>query len=91
MFVIGLDLVALRFAIMHVALLGIAVGLLAGLDPVGCGIAACALAGGSMAPLARRPAGLPGAMGLLMTFAIAGALLLLSVSGVNATGAFALL
>lgn len=90
-FIIGLDIVAFRFAIMHVALLGIAVGVLTGLDPVACGLVACAFAGGAMAPLARRPAGLPGAMGLLMTFAIAGALLLLSVSGVNATGAFALL
>ncbi len=90
-FIIGLDIVAFRFAIMHVALLGIAVGFITGLDPVLCGIVACALAGGGMAPLARRPAGLPGAMGLLMTFAIAAALLLLSVSGVNATGAFALL
>ncbi|MGH3933405.1 MAG: metal ABC transporter permease [Pseudonocardiaceae bacterium] len=56
-----------------------------------CGLVACALAGAGVAPLARRPAGLTGAMGLMMTFAIAGALLVLSVSGVNATGAFALL
>lgn len=90
-FIIGLDIIPVRFAVMHVALLGIAVGLLTGLDPVLCGLVACALAGAGVAPLARRPAGLPGAMGLLMTFAIAGALLLLSVSGVNATGAFELL
>jgi zinc transport system permease protein len=90
-FIVGLDIVAVRFAIMHVALLGIAVGLLTGADPALCGLVACALAGAGVAPLARRPAGLPGAMGLLMTFAIAGALLVLSVSGVNATGAFELL
>ncbi|MDG4782372.1 metal ABC transporter permease [Micromonospora sp. WMMD961] len=90
-FIIGLDIIAVRFAMMHVALLGIAVGLLAGLDPVLCGLVACALAGAGVAPLARRPTGLPGAMGLLMTFAIAAALLVLSVSGVNATGAFELL
>src|SRR6185436_13910776 len=35
--------------------------------------------------------GLSGAMGLLMSLAIAGALLVLAVSGVNANGAFALL
>ena len=91
MFIVGLDIIAVRFAIMHVALLGIAVGLLTGLDPMLCGLVACALAGAGVAPLARRPAGLSGAMGLLMTFAIAGALLVLSVSGVNATGAFELL
>ncbi|MFU8849497.1 metal ABC transporter permease [Micromonospora sp. SL1-18] len=90
-FIIGLDIIAVRFAMMHVALLGIAVGLLTGLDPMLCGLAACALAGAGAAPLSRRPAGLPGAMGLLMTFAIAAALLVLSVSGVNATGAFELL
>ncbi|WBB98903.1 MULTISPECIES: metal ABC transporter permease [unclassified Solwaraspora] len=90
-FIVGLDIIAVRFAIMHVALLGIAVGLLVGLDPMLCGLVACGLAGAGVAPLARRPAGLPGAMGLLMTFAIATALLVLSVSGVNATGAFELL
>ncbi len=90
-FIVGLDIIAVRFAVMHVALLGIAVGLLTGLDPVLCGLLTCALAGAGVAPLARRPTGLTGAMGLMMTFAIAGALLVLSVSGVNATGAFALL
>lgn len=90
-FIIGLDIIAVRFAMMHVALLGIAVGLLLGVDPMLAGLVACAVAGGAVAPLARRPAGLPGAMGLLMTFAIAAALLVLSVAGVNATGAFELL
>lgn len=90
-FIIGLDIIAVRFAIMHVALLGIAVGLLLGVDPMLCGLAACALAGAGTAPLASRRSGLSGAMGLLMTFAIAGALLVLSVSGVNASGAFELL
>lgn len=90
-FIIGLDIIAVRFAVMHVALLGIAVGLLVGVDPMLAGLVACALAGAGVAPLARRPTGLPGAMGLLMTFAIAGALLVLSLSGVNASGAFELL
>ena len=90
-FIVGLDIVAVRFAVMHVALLGIAVGLLLGLDPMLSGLVACGLAGAGVAPLARRPSGLPGAMGLLMTFAIAGALLVLSMSGVNAIGAFELL
>ncbi|GGJ83026.1 cation ABC transporter permease [Pilimelia anulata] len=89
--IVGLDIIAVRFAVMHVALLGIAVGLLAGVNPMVTALIACAVSGAALAPLARRPAGLPGAMGLLMTFAIAAALLVLSVSGVNATGAFALL
>ncbi|RSS84910.1 metal ABC transporter permease, partial [Streptomyces sp. WAC02707] len=89
--IVGLDIMPVRFAMMHVALLGIAVGLLTGLDPMLCALAACALAGAGVAPLARTPDGLSGAMGLLMSLAVAGALLLLAVSGVNASGAFALL
>ncbi|GEC05430.1 cation ABC transporter permease [Streptomyces spinoverrucosus] len=89
--IVGLDIMPVRFAMMHVALLGIAVGLLTGLDPMLCALLACALAGAGVAPLARTPDGLSGAMGLLMSLAIAAALLVLAVSGVNAAGAFALL
>ncbi|WP_138908744.1 metal ABC transporter permease [Streptomyces chryseus] len=89
--IVGLDIMPVRFAMMHVALLGIAVGLLTGLDPMSCALVACALAGAGVAPLARTPDGLSGAMGLLMSLAIAAALLVLAVSGVNASGAFALL
>ncbi|MEU9703356.1 metal ABC transporter permease [Streptomyces sp. NPDC047981] len=89
--IVGLDIMPVRFAMMHVALLGIAVGLLTGIDPMVCALVACALAGAGVAPLARTPDGLSGAMGLLMSLAIAAALLVLAVSGVNASGAFALL
>ncbi|WP_145503655.1 metal ABC transporter permease [Streptomyces sp. CFMR 7] len=89
--IVGLDIMPVRFAMMHVALFGIAIGLLTGLDPVLCALVACGLAGAGVAPLARTPDGLSGAMGLLMSLAIAAALLLLAVSGVNASGAFALL
>ncbi|OEU86914.1 ABC transporter [Streptomyces abyssalis] len=89
--IVGLDIMPVRFAMMHVALLGIAVGMLTGLDPVLCALVACALAGAGVAPLARTPDGLSGAMGLLMSLAIAAALLVLSVAGINASGAFALL
>jgi zinc transport system permease protein len=89
--IVGLDIMPVRFAMMHTALLGIAVGLLLGIDPLVCALIACALAGASVAPLARTPQGLSGAMGLLMSLAVAAALLILAVSGVNASGAFALL
>jgi zinc transport system permease protein len=89
--IIGLDIVPVRFAMMHIALLGIAVGLLTGLDPLLCAVVACGLSGAALTPLARKPAGLSGAMGLLMSLAIAAALLVLSISGVNAAGAFELL
>ncbi|OPC85343.1 ABC transporter [Embleya scabrispora] len=89
--IVGLDIMPVRFAMMHVALLGIAVGLWTGVDPMLCALCACALAGAGVAPLARSPEGLSGAMSLLMSLAIAAALLVLSLSGVNAAGAFALL
>lgn len=89
--IVGLDIMPVRFAMMHVALLGIAIGLLTGLDPMLCALVACALSGAGIAPLARTPDGLSGAMGLLMSLAVAAALLVLAVSGVNASGAFALL
>lgn len=90
-FIVGLDVIPLRFAMMHVALLGIALGLWAGVDATVAGLVLCALVAGSLAPLADRPAGLSGPAGFVMTVAIAAALLVLSVSGVNANGAFALL
>ncbi|MFE7263741.1 metal ABC transporter permease [Streptomyces sp. NPDC057592] len=89
--IVGLDIMPVRFAMMHVALLGIAIGLVTGLDPMLCALVACALSGAAVAPLARVPDGLSGAMGLLMSIAIAAALLVLAVSGINASGAFALL
>lgn len=88
---IGLDVIPVRFAVMHTALLGIAIGLIIGVDPLVCAVIVSGLAVMALAPLAGRPGGLSGPMGLLMTLAIAAALLLLSISGVNATGAFELL
>lgn len=90
-FIVGLDIMPVRFAMMHVALLGIAIGLLTGLDPLLCALVLCAFTGGALTPMARSSTGLSGAMGLLMTLAIAAALLMLSISGVNANGAFELL
>lgn len=90
-FIVGLDIMTVRFAMMHVALLGLALGLWSGLDPMLCALMLCALAGGLLAPLAGRANGLSGPMGFLMTIAIATALLTLSITGVNATGAFSLL
>ena len=89
--IVGLDIMPVRFAMMHVALLGIAIGLLVGLDPTLCALIACAAAGAAVSPLADRPGGLSAGMGLLMSLAMAAALLLIAVSGVNAAGAFALL
>jgi len=89
--IVGLDIIPVRFAMMHVALLGAAVGMLTGLDPALCGLVTCAIAGAGISPLARTPESLSGAMGLLMSLAIAAALLVLAIAGVNASSAFSLL
>jgi zinc transport system permease protein len=89
--IIGFDVLTVRFAVMHVALLGLALGLWVGIDPTLLALAMCAVAGMGIAPLAGRPGGLSGPMGLLMTITAAAALLVLSISGVNANDAFSLL
>ncbi len=58
--IVGLDIMPVRFAMMHVALLGIAVGLLTGLDPMLCALVACALAGAGVAPWPAPRTGCPG-------------------------------
>lgn len=90
-FIIGLDVITVRFAVMHVALFGIAVGLWVGIDPQALALTLCALTGVVLAPMAGRPGGLAGPMSFLMTIAAAAALLVLSISGVNANGAFEIL
>lgn len=89
--IVGLNIVPMRFAMMHVALLGIAIGIVAGLDPLVCALVACAIAGSALTPLAGSPGGLSGAAGLLMSMAMAAALLLIAVSGINAASTFGLL
>ncbi len=89
--IIGFDILTVRFAVMHVALLGLALGLWIGVDPLLFALVTCGLAGLGLALLAARPGGLSGPMGFVMTVTIAAALLVLSVSGVNANSAFALL
>lgn len=88
---IGLDVIPVRFAVMHTSLLGVALALVIGIDPVVGAVTVSLVSVVALAPLAGRPGGLSGPMGLLMTLAIAAALLVLSISGVNATGAFELL
>lgn len=89
--IVALDIVTTRFAVMHLALLGVALGLWIGVDPVVAAVVVATTATGSLTPLAGRPGGLAAPMGFLMTMAIAAALLVLAASGVNATGAFELL
>ena len=90
-FIIGLDVITVRFAVMHMALFGTALGLWMGVDPTVMALTCCLVTGLVLAPAADRPGGLAGPMSFLMTISAAGALLVLSISGVNANGAFEIL
>lgn len=89
--IVGLNIYPLRFTIMHVALLGVALGQFFGLEPVLPALILCALTGRALAAFAHQPSGAPGAMGFFMVVSIALAFLILSVGGVNANAAFELL
>ena len=90
-FIIGLDVITVRFAVMHMALFGTALGLWVGVDPTVMALTCCLVTGLVLAPAADRPGGLAGPMSFLMTISAAGALLVLSISGLNANRAFAIL
>lgn len=90
-FIIGLDVITVRFAVMHMALFGTALGMWVGLEPTVVALTACVLTAVLVAPSADRPGGMSGPMSFLMTISAAAALLVLSISGVNANGAFEIL
>jgi zinc transport system permease protein len=90
-FIIGLDVITVRFAVMHMALFGTAIGLWIGIEPSVFALLACVLTAVLIAPAADKPGGLAGPMSFLMTISAAAALLVLSISGVNANGAFEIL
>jgi len=90
-FIIGLDVISVRFAVMHMALFGTAIGLWIGIEPSVVALLACVLTAVLIAPAADKPGGLAGPMSFLMTISAAAALLVLSISGVNANGAFEIL
>ena len=79
--IIGFDILTVRFAVMHVALLGLALGLWIGVDPTLLALLLCAGVGTAITPLAGRPGGLSGPMGLLMTITAAAALLVAVATG----------
>lgn len=90
-FIVGLNIYPIRFTIMHVALLGAALGMVFSLEPLVPALILCALTGRLLAVFSERPAGAPAAMGFFMVLAIALAFLVLSISGVHANAAFELL
>ena len=91
-FVVSLDLIPLRFLLMHVALLGAAVGLFIGQDPLVSGLVLCLVTSIFLGPLSDRVKLTIGtSSGVLMTITIALAFLLFHKAGVMAMDAFAIL
>ncbi len=89
--IVALGIYPLRFTMMHVALLGLAIGQLTGTAPTLVAVFLCALTGAGLGATAYRPQDATSAMGFLMPMAIALAFLVLAAAGVHAADAFALL
>jgi zinc transport system permease protein len=91
-FVITLNLVPLRFAMMHIALLGGAVGLFLNLDPMLFGLLFCAAASLALGPLSdKTKMGLGTLSGLFMTLTLALAFILFYKGQINVLQAFSIL
>jgi len=91
-FIISLGLVPLRFAMMHIALLGGAVGLFLGLDPMLFALLFCALASTALGPLSEKTKmGLGTLSGFFMTLTLALAFILFSRGKINVMEAFGIL
>lgn len=87
-FILSLDLVSARFAVMHASLLGAAVGLLFGLPPFASGLAGALVAGLGVARLSERGSGqASGALGLVMTLCLGLAFILFYKSKANSVEA----
>ena len=88
-FILCLELIPARFAVMHVSLLGAAVGLVLGIDPMLCAMAAAVLAGLVIARASERSAvSAGGPLGLVMTLSLCLAFLLFYKADIHAIEAF---
>ena len=88
-FILTLELIPARFAVMHASLLGAAVGLLVGADPMAAAVIAAVAAGLGVARLSERgrvSAG--GSLGLVMTLTLGVAFILFYKGKVHAIEAF---
>ena len=88
-FILNLELVPARFAVMHAALLGGAIALLVGVNPLWTAMAASALSGIIIAIISwRRKVSAGGALGLIMTLCLGIAFIIFYKSNVHAVTAF---
>jgi zinc transport system permease protein len=91
-FIISLNLIPLRFAMMHVALLGGAVGLFLDVDPLVPGLLFCALASLALGPISERAkVGLGTVSGYFMTLTLALSFILFYKGDIHVLQAFNIL
>ena len=91
-FVISLNLVPLRFAMMHVALLGGAVGLFVKVDPMLMGLLFCAASSLALGPVSEKTKmGLGTLSGYFMTLTLALAFILFYKGNIHVLQAFSIL
>lgn len=91
-FIISLNLIPLRFAMMHVALLGGAIGLFLKLDPMILGLAFCAVAAMTLGPISEKMRiGVGTVSGYIMALTLAIAFILFSKGNIHVIEAFSIL
>ncbi len=91
-FIISLNLIPLRFAMMHVALLGGAIGLFIHVDPMLMGLLLCALSALALGPVSEKTRiGLGTISGYLMTLTLALSFILFYKGNINVIQAFSIL
>jgi zinc transport system permease protein len=89
--ILSLELIPARFAVMHVALLGAAVGMIIGIDPTLAALLAALLCGILVAALGERGKNSAGGpLGLIMILSLAIAFILFYKTNVHAIEAFSL-
>ena len=88
-FILNLELIAARFAVMHGALLGAAVALLLGLNPTAAAMGASIIAGIGIAGISwRGKVSAGGSLGLIMTVCMGLAFIIFYKSNIHAIEAF---
>ncbi len=91
-FILSLNLVPLRFAMMHMALLGGAIGLFLRVDPMLLGLLLCGLSSLALGPASERmKVGLGTLSGYLMTLTLALAFILFHKGDIHVIQAFSIL
>jgi ABC-type Mn2+/Zn2+ transport system permease subunit len=91
-FIISLNLIPLRFAMMHVALLGGAIGLFLGVDPIFSGMLLCAISSLALGPISEKTKlGVGTISGYFMALTLALAFILFYKADIHVLQAFNIL